>query len=135
MRADNQMSHYDYNHIYSFPRKKNNGKSKYHSKKVEVDGIKFDSKREAGRYMELKILLEAGEISDLELQKSYELIPSQKDENEKVIERSCKYKADFVYKDKDGNTVVEDTKGKKTPEYVIKRKLMLERFGIRIIEV
>lgn len=135
MRADNQMSHYDYNHIYSFPRKKNNGKSKYHSKKVEVDGIKFDSKREAGRYMELKILLEAGEISDLELQKSYELIPSQKDENEKVIERSCKYKADFVYKDKDGNTVVEDAKGKKTPEYVIKRKLMLERFGIRIIEV
>lgn len=130
MKADNQMSQYDYNHIYNFPRK-----PKYRSKKTEYDGIEFDSRREAKRYAELKILLDAGEISNLERQKSYTLIPSQKDENGKVIERPCKYVADFVYTDGNGNLVVEDTKGVRTTAYVIKRKLMLERFGIRITEI
>jgi hypothetical protein len=64
------------------------------------------------------------------------LIPSQKDENGKVIERECSYKADFVYFDIEANkTIVEDTKGFRTPEYKIKRKLMLYVHNIRIKEV
>lgn len=130
MKADNEMSQYDYNHIYNFPKKK-----KYRSQKTEVDGIVFDSRKEARRYKELSILEQAGEITNLERQKTYVLIPSQKDETGKVIERPCKYVADFVYVDGSGNTVVEDTKGIRTTAYVIKRKLMLERYGIRITEI
>lgn len=105
---------------------------KYKNKKDVVDGITFDSKKEAQRYCELKILEEAGEIKNLELQKKYILIPAQRIDG-KLIERECSYRADFTYETKDG-MVVEDTKGFKTPEYKIKRKLMLERYGIRILE-
>lgn len=101
--------------------------NKYGNKKVTVDGIEFDSKKEARRYSELKLLERAGEIQDLQLQVKFELIPKQKGE------RACNYIADFVYTE-NGQTVVEDTKGFKTPEYIIKRKLMLERYGIRIKE-
>ncbi len=110
--------------------------SKYRAKKVTIDGIRFDSKREARRYLTLKAAQDAGEISDLQLQKPYLLIPAQKDpDTGKTIERACKYKADFVYKDVDGKEIVEDVKGKKLPEYVIKRKLMLKVHGIRIREI
>ena len=103
--------------------------SKYRARKVTFDGITFDSKREANRFMELRLLLRAGEISDLELQKKYQLIPKQ------GKERAVHYVADFVYKDKTGKTIVEDTKGMRTREYIIKRKLMLWVHGISIREV
>lgn len=96
----------------------------------------FDSKKEDKRYLQLKALEEAGEISNLERQVKYELIPSQKIDG-KVVERACTYTCDFRYV-KDGQTVVEDVKSSytsKLPEYVIKRKLMLFRYGIRINEV
>ena len=79
-------------------------------------------------WCELRILERAGKISDLKRQVKYELIPKQKGE------RACTYLADFVYKDSDGNTVVEDTKGVKTDAYRIKKKLMLLVHGIRIKE-
>lgn len=117
-------------------------RQKYGNKKVLVDGISFDSKREANRYTELKMMVRSGEISDLELQKEYELIPSQYDKlprqkgKPKCLERSVKYIADFVYKDnRTGECVVEDTKGVRTPEYIIKRKLLLYIYGIRIKEI
>lgn len=121
---------------------------KYGNKKKNFDGIFFDSKKEARRYAELKFLLKAGEISDLELQKTFELIPAQYEsyprygkkgkrlkDGRRCVENSCVYKADFVYKDAAGNLVVEDTKGFKTKDYIIKRKLMLYVYGIRIVEI
>ena len=102
--------------------------SKYRNRKTVYDGITFDSQREANRYAELKLLERAGEISDLKLQVPFELIPKQPGE------RAVKYIADFVYTE-DGQTVVEDVKGKKTRDYIIKRKLMLWRHGITIKEV
>lgn len=107
--------------------------SKYHSKKTTVNGITFDSKKEAERYWELCLLQRAGKIEKLQTQVEYLLVPSQHIDG-KCVERSVKYKADFVYW-QDGQLVVEDTKGMKTPEYIIKRKLMLHIFGIRIKEV
>ncbi len=109
-------------------------KPKYSNQKTTFDGITFDSKKEADRYCELLFLQRAGVISNLELQKEYKLIPAQYDDNGKCIERAVKYKADFVYTE-NGKTVVEDTKGMKTKEYIIKRKLMLYIHGIRIKEI
>lgn len=106
---------------------------KYHNKKVTINGETFDSKKEAARWQELLLLQRAGKISHLNRQVTYELIPSQYIDG-KCVERAVKYVADFVYK-KNGRLVVEDTKGMKTPEYVIKRKLMLSVYGIRIKEV
>ena len=108
--------------------------SKYNSKKTVVDGQKFDSKKEARRYQELLLLEKAGVIKNLSRQVKFVLIPSQRDENGKVVERECSYKADFEYTE-DGKTIVEDVKGFKTKEYIIKRKLLLWRYGIRIREV
>lgn len=108
---------------------------KYHNKKTIVDGITFDSKKEGQRYIELKLLERGGLISNLQRQVKYTLIPSQKIDG-KVVERAVTYSADFVYKDNEtGQTVVEDTKGIKTKDYIIKRKLMLYVHGIRIMEV
>ena len=103
--------------------------TKYGNAKVDVDGMRFDSKREAARWRELQLLERAGEISDLRRQVRYELVPKLPGE------RPVDYIADFVYRDKDGNEVVEDVKGVRTPVYVIKRKLMLWRHGVRIREV
>lgn len=94
----------------------------------------YDSVREYRRAQELKLLEKQGIISNLEEQVRYELIPSQRGKGMKVIERACHYIADFQYI-KDGETVVEDSKGMKTKEYIIKRKLMLYVHGIRIKEV
>lgn len=108
--------------------------NKYKNKKVYVDGIRFDSKREANRYKELLLLEQAGEITDIELQKDFLLIPPQKIGG-KVVERAVKYKADFCYKDSNGKMIVEDVKGMKTKDYIIKRKLMLYVHGVRVKEV
>lgn len=109
--------------------------SKYRAKKCQVDGIKFDSLKEARRYQELRLLERAGKIADLRLQVPFFLLPAQRDENGNVVERAVKYIADFVYTGEDGKTVVEDTKGMKTPAYVIKRKLMRWVHSIAIKEV
>ena len=107
--------------------------TKYRNKKTVVNGISFDSRKEAKRYQELLLLERAGAITDLKMQVKYVLIPSQR-VNGKVVERECAYKADFVYRE-NGETVVEDTKGFRTKDYIIKRKLMLHVHGIRIKEV
>ena len=107
--------------------------SKYRNKKVVVDQIKFDSIKEAKRYQQLKLLVKAGKISNLELQKEFILIPNQY-ANGKLIERAVKYKADFVYTE-NGIQIVEDVKGMKTDVYKLKKKLMLYIHGIRITEI
>lgn len=104
---------------------------KYRNKKTEIDGILFDSKKEAARYAELKLLEKAGVIKNLELQPKFELMPKQKGKYRN--ERNCVYIADFMYKE-NGEIVVEDTKGMKTRDYIIKRKLMLEKHGISVKE-
>ena len=108
--------------------------SKYHSRKTTVDGIVFDSRKEAARYRELKLLERAGEIHGLKLQEKYMLIPAQYKDG-KCIERECAYIADVDYIEKSGRHIVEDTKGVRTKEYKRKRKLMLFKFGIRITEI
>lgn len=115
------------------PKGKGYGLNKYQNKKTEVNGIVFDSKKEAKRYSELCLLEQAGEISDLRLQVKFELIPSQRI-NGKVVERKVDYIADFVYL-RNGFKVVEDTKGIRTKDYIIKRKLMLWVHGIKITEI
>ena len=115
--------------------KKAVARSKYGARKVFLDGMLFDSMHEAKRWTELKLIQSAGKISELRRQVSFELIPKQSDEKGKLLERECCYRADFVYIDSHGKTVVEDAKGVRTPEYVIKRKLMLQRYGIHIREV
>ena len=123
---------------------------KYHNIKTKTfDGIEFDSRKEARRWNELKLLERAKEISNLQRQVKYVLIPAQYETIEryskkgdrlkdgtKLIEREVAYIADFVYTDmKTGKTVVEDTKGVKTKDYIIKRKLMLYLHQIRIKEI
>ena len=108
---------------------------KYGNKKVVVGEKVFDSKREAARYTELMQMQSNGDISDLQTQVPFELIPAQRDPvTKKVLERAVHYVADFVYY-KGGEKVVEDTKGYKTPEYILKRKMLLWVHGIRIKEI
>lgn len=92
----------------------------------------FDSKRERARYEELILLQRAGRITDLKRQIRFDLIPSQY-QNGKCIYRKVSYIADFTYL-QDGKLVVEDVKGFKTPEYIIKKKLMYHVHGIVIKE-
>lgn len=101
--------------------------SKYHNKKTEVDGIVFDSRREASRYLELKILERAGEIQDLILQPSFDLIVQG---GKKV----GKYYADFRYSMGE-KSVVEDAKGAKTAVYKLKKRIVEAVYGIKIVEV
>lgn len=96
--------------------------SKYNAAKVHVDGHRFDSKREAERYEELKTLEQEGKIAQLELQPRFELVPAFHCQGEAV--RKMEYVADFKYLDFErGGLVVEDVKGFRTPEYRIKCKL------------
>lgn len=106
------------------------GTSKYHAKRVGGHA----SKKEHNRANQLKLMQRAGVISGLQEQVSYEVIPAQRDSAGKLLEHACRYVADFVYYNENGELVVEDTKGFKTPEYKIKRKLMLLVHGIRIKE-
>lgn len=121
-------------------------RNKYGNKKAKHDGIIFDSRRERNRYIILSALQRAGEISDLRMQVSFELIPAVYETVEKqlktkvkmverCVQRATHYIADFVYKDKDGNMVVEDSKGMKTKEYILKKKMMRAFLGIEIKEV
>lgn len=127
-------------------------KTKYHSRKVVRDGQVFDSLLEYRRWRELLLLERAGKIRDLKRQVGFELIPAQYEEiptgtyyvrggrkgQEKIkrvcVEQSVCYVADFVYTE-GGNLIVEDTKGVRTAEYIIKRKLMLHVHGIKITEI
>lgn len=109
-----------------------NRRSKYGAVKQIYDGHRFDSIKEMNRYKELKLLESAGEISDLHLQYRFTLIESQKGKIRN--ERPLTYVADFWYV-KDGEVVVEDVKGMKTKEYIIKRKLMKYLLGIEVVEI
>lgn len=127
-------------------------KSKYQNKKVTYNGQTFDSKREAKRHQELLLLQRAGIISDLQTQVEFELLPAYFEEvptgefykrgpkkgqpkmKRVCVEQSVKYIADFVYHE-NGKKVVEDAKGFRTDDYIIKRKMMLHIHGIRIKEV
>ena len=128
---------------------------KYGNRKTTIGGKEFDSKKEARRYQELQLIQRSGQIQNLQTQVKYVLIPAQREASfevyksgpnkgrrkpGKVVEHECSYVADFVYT-QDGETVVEDVKGYRDPssaayaKFVIKRKLMLERYGIRVKEV
>ena len=105
--------------------------SKYRNKKVVTPEGTFDSQKEYGRYIDLLWMQRAGQIKNLARQQAFELIPKQIYEGKTI--RACNYIADFVY-ERDGETIVEDTKGVKTKEYLIKKKLMLWRYGVMIKE-
>ena len=109
--------------------------SKFGNRKTVFNGEVFDSLKEANRYRELLILQRTGKIKDLDRQVKFTLLPSQKDANGKTIERPINYYADFVYTDTATNKrIVEDVKGMRTDAYILKRKIMLAWFGIRIKE-
>lgn len=108
--------------------------TKYHSRKVTRDGEVFDSRKELHRYQELKLLEKAGKIADLQRQVKYVLLPTQRVDG-KVVERPVCYYADFVYKDGTGKEHVEDTKGFRTKDYILKRKMMLYFYRVRVEEV
>lgn len=116
--------------------------AKYHNQKTVVNGISFDSRKEAERYAVLRLMLRAGRIRDLRLQPEFTLVEAYTTpEGEKV--KAMKYRADFSYErptapDANGNVYwlreVEDVKGVKTKEYLLKRKLMLDKYGISVKE-
>ena len=120
--------------------------SKYKNRKVIYNGMVFDSKKERDRYIELSLLEKAGKIENLKRQVDYLLIPAQfgmvvgEDGRRKrvCLERATNYVADFTYYE-NGNLVVEDVKGMKKggaySVFVIKRKLMLQNYGIRVKEI
>ncbi len=120
-------------------------KNKYKNKKIAVDGQIFDSKKEARRFQHLRLLERTGAIKHLQTQVKFILIPTQREPDTigvrggrkkgKLLEREVAYIADFVYTTSDGIQVVEDTKGIRTADYIIKRKLMLYIHNIRIKEI
>lgn len=110
-------------------RTRNKAYNKYGNKKVKVNGHTFDSKKEARRYGELKLLVRAGKIKDLELQPKFELIPTIRTETETL--RKVSYYADFQYVDvESGKIIVEDVKSvaTKTPVYLLKKRLFLQKY-------
>lgn len=110
-----------------FPIESGKKKHKYNAKKAFVDGIRFDSQKEANRYSELKMLEKAGHIHSLELQPSFEIVPRVKWNGKTLAKRS--YKADFKYYDvRPGAWVIEDVKGAITPLYSLKRQLFLSKY-------
>lgn len=120
--------------------------NKYHNRKVKTsDGIVHDSRKEAVRWEQLKLLEEQGKIIELKRQMEFLLIPPQYEElpkskrakkvRKKLLERAVVYRADFVYHDEKGELVIEDVKGLRTRDYIIKRKLMLYVYGVKIKEV
>ena len=113
--------------------------AKYGNKKVEVDGMVFDSKKEAAVFLEFKIMQDGGMIKDLQCQVPFELIPKQTAPSGSKF-REVKYIADFVYTDcMSGEQVVVDVKGYKKGAsdniFTLKKKMMLERYGIEVKEV
>lgn len=114
-------------------------KPKYGNQKCVVNGIEFDSRKEANRWMELKVMEKHGLITELERQVKFVLIPTQytgSGKDRRVLERECAYIADFVYFDVNSQQViVEDTKGYKTKDYIIKRKLMRWKYPHKFVEL
>lgn len=119
---------------------------KYHNRRVEYEGVVFDSLKEKRRYCQLQLMEKQGIISDLRLQVPYELLPAiYEDEIVKLktktkvvkrcVQKSVKYVADFVYKDRYEYEIVEDVKGQRTKEYILKKKMMRALLGITITEV
>lgn len=118
--------------------------SKYGNKKITIDNITFDSTGEGLRYKELKLLAKTGQITDLQLQKKFIIVPEIREPDTvgprggvkkgKLIQSAAYYVADFVYYDKNGKLVVEDFKGFKTDLYKLKKKLMKYIYGIDIKE-
>ncbi len=120
--------------------------NKYHNKRTVVDGRCFDSKKEALRYLVLKDKLGRGEIENLRLQVPYELLPALYEERvvhlktkdkvvRKCVQRPVTYVADFVYRDrKTDNEIIEDVKGRKVKEYILKKKMMLAILGLTVTE-
>ena len=105
-------------------------RSKYNATKRVIDGIRFDSIKEATRYEELKLLEKAGKIKDLKLQQPFILQEGFKDNRSGKRIRSIKYVADYVYEDTEsGEKFCEDCKGYRTDVYKIKRKMFLKKFG------
>lgn len=113
------------------------GYSKYKNKKyIDSEGNKWDSKKEYKRYLELKEKEDKKEISNLQRQVTYQVMPRLTDENGKFKYHPIKYIADFVYTDNTtGKEVVEDAKGLRTEVYKIKKKLMYYVYKIEISEV
>ena len=121
----------------------------YNIKTKTTDGLVFDSTHEARRWEQLLLLQRAGKITNLQRQVAYELLPAQYEtyprfskkgerlkDGQRLIERKAEYVADFVYTDAEtGETIVEDAKGIRTKDYILKRKLMLAVHSIRIREV
>lgn len=119
--------------VKRFKEKNGSNRRKYGNKKTIVDGHEFDSLKEASRYRTLKAMEEDGEIKNLILQPRYELIPSFSKGGKKF--RKTEYVADFQY-EKDGEIIVEDTKGYRTDVYKIKRKLFEYRYpDLTIVEI
>ena len=126
--------------------------TKYNAHKVTIDGITFDSKHEAERYCQLKLLQRAGQISNLELQKEFILIPAQYKSEERygkngkrlkdkqiLVERKVSYFADFTYVEvESGQMIVEDAKSEITrtdKTYILKRKMLRHFYGLEVQEV
>lgn len=104
---------------------RNVGKNKYRNERVNVGGVRFDSKKEYSRFQELVMLEKAGIIQDLKRQVKFEIVPKNCDE------RAAFYVADFVYKKADGKMIIEDVKSemtRKLPLYILKRKLVKFRY-------
>lgn len=100
--------------------------SKYRSRKVVVDGIRFDSKKEADKYCELKLLKKAGIVKEIVLQPLFLLQPAYMHRGKKI--RAITYRADFKVTYADGRIVVIDVKGYRTKEYQLKKKMFLARY-------
>lgn len=112
---------------------------KYGNKKIEIDSVKFDSKKEAKRYQGLQVMEVMGEIKDLELQPKFELVKSVKFAGTDRAKPAIRYFADFAYTDVlTGKRIVEDVKSpatKKNPAYRMKKHMMLAIHGIEVKEV
>lgn len=107
---------------------------KYHAIPTTVDGIRFQSKAEARRYAELKLLEKAGEIYGLELQPRFPITVSARGYDKPVT--ICTYVADFRYRfGRMGILTIEDVKGMKTPVYRLKKKMVEAQYGIQIQEI
>jgi len=105
-------------------------KPKYNNRKVEIDGITFDSKKESNRYLQLRMMQQVGQITELAWQVEFQLLDA-------IGRDGIKYIADFTYQ-KAGNLVVEDVKGdatRKLQTYRNKKKMMFEKLGITVVEV
>ena len=107
--------------------------NKYHAKKVYVDNMTFDSKKEYARWCDLKLLQRAGKIHDLRRQVRFRLFDTVYDDDGNAILQYADYIADFVYVE-NNETVVEDCKGVQTDVYKLKKKWLYDKYGILIRE-